>query len=779
MDDYHVIKKLGEGAFGEVVKASHKSSGQVVAIKQIKKVFRSWDECLKLKELASLRKLKHDNIVALKEAFRHQLDGYLYFVFEFVDNNLMQIAAKAGPMSEADVAFWMKQLCRGVSYMHTNGYFHRDIKPENILVECTDRTVKIADFGLAREIRSRPPYTDYIATRWYRAPECLLKTNRYSSPIDLWACGAIMGELAAGRPLFPGSSSIDTLNKICKLCGSPNPSVWPEGVALASKMGFLIKPVYPNSLGDAFGRASPEFLELLQGLLNINPQRRPSARLALNSGYLAQVAVPGAKAPSAAATPRAVTPTPEPASEDQFVDSPKAIKRPPKKIDEDESWLMSLEGKLADLSGSAAGKPSPAKPAARETAAARRPPRLDEDDAFLEGLDGLLGACDPSPPAAAASACPAIGKVDLEAALELIDAAPAGNGLGGVNLLGSVDAALDGLMQMVASPSHGSANGSAEISGLEGIQPPLSAHLPDAGIAVPAGPASAQGRLGASDVPFGGATAAPPAPDAEEPPPSVMVPQLSESPQLSKPKPALTGSSSSMSFAPPRRSTDPNEESDGVWVAQAENLSAMYPLGRTHAPGKRQIALLGARNKQPVVESDTDSDDIPTLPESSYVSESSLTVDKENGNGLEVPFSGAGMFQKPRGRAGSKDSSACPSDHDDTATTRQPPAAASWTVDELKALKRAVSTKLRSAQGNGRATPSSSGAPGTRRLKMGSDDAEALWTEVSEAVGKPIKECRKVYSELRSERARKSGGKPPRPPSATRSKDSASALAAS
>jgi protein kinase len=96
---------------------------------------------------------------------------------------------------------------QGLAYMHKHGFFHRDLKPENLLSK--GDTVKIADFGLAREIRSRPPFTDYVSTRWYRAPEILLRSTTYNSPVDMFACGAIMAELFMLRPLFPGNNETD------------------------------------------------------------------------------------------------------------------------------------------------------------------------------------------------------------------------------------------------------------------------------------------------------------------------------------------------------------------------------------------------------------------------------------------------------------------------------------------------------------------------------------------------------------------------------------------
>jgi len=101
--------------------------------------------------------------------------------------------------------------------MHKHGFFHRDMKPENILIQTQNKqnVVKIGDLGLAREIRSRPPYTEYVSTRWYRAPEILLHSTNYNSPVDIFAMGCIMAELFLGTPLFTGSSEIDQLNKIC------------------------------------------------------------------------------------------------------------------------------------------------------------------------------------------------------------------------------------------------------------------------------------------------------------------------------------------------------------------------------------------------------------------------------------------------------------------------------------------------------------------------------------------------------------------------------------
>ena len=146
----------------------------------------------------------------------------LYFVFEFMQENLYELMKDRDRyFPESVIRNIIYQVLQGLSFMHKNGFFHRDMKPENIMCNGTE-LVKIADFGLAREIRSKPPYTDYVSTRWYRAPEILLRSTSYNSPIDIWALGCIMAELYMLRPLFPGTSEMDQLFKIISILGTPN-----------------------------------------------------------------------------------------------------------------------------------------------------------------------------------------------------------------------------------------------------------------------------------------------------------------------------------------------------------------------------------------------------------------------------------------------------------------------------------------------------------------------------------------------------------------------------
>jgi protein kinase len=155
----------------------------------------------------------------------------------------------------------MFQTFQALAFCHKHGFFHRDMKPENMLAN--GDIIKLADFGLAREIRSRPPFTDYVSTRWYRAPELLLRSTVYNSPIDIFASAVIMAELYLLRPLFPGNSEVDQMYKICAVLGSPTQAEWPEGFKLASKMNFTFPKFVSTSLQTLIPNACPEALDLM------------------------------------------------------------------------------------------------------------------------------------------------------------------------------------------------------------------------------------------------------------------------------------------------------------------------------------------------------------------------------------------------------------------------------------------------------------------------------------------------------------------------------------
>eukprot|EP00467_Chlorarachnion_reptans_P011403 CAMPEP_0114514526 /NCGR_PEP_ID=MMETSP0109-20121206/16202_1 /TAXON_ID=29199 /ORGANISM="Chlorarachnion reptans, Strain CCCM449" /LENGTH=733 /DNA_ID=CAMNT_0001694575 /DNA_START=182 /DNA_END=2384 /DNA_ORIENTATION=+ len=287
MKRYDIVRTMGEGMFGAVLKAVMKTTGEVVAIKKMKKKYFSWKEVVKLREVQSLKKLSHPNIVKLKEVIRERDE--LFFVFECMDKNVYEVTKemklRGRMLPESTVRSYMHQILLGLAHMHKVGFFHRDMKPENLLVDKSRKIVKLADFGLAREIRSRPPYTHYVSTRWYRAPEVLLRSDEYNSPVDLWALGAIMAELYTFRPLFPGSSEPDQLYKICSVLGSPNNQTWPKGLRLASAMKFKFPFFSPTPLSQLVPNASGEAIQLMMDLMHYDPTKRPTAARALEYAY--------------------------------------------------------------------------------------------------------------------------------------------------------------------------------------------------------------------------------------------------------------------------------------------------------------------------------------------------------------------------------------------------------------------------------------------------------------------------------------------------------------
>ncbi|XP_041106070.1 serine/threonine-protein kinase ICK-like [Polyodon spathula] len=283
MNRYTTLKQLGDGTYGSVLLGKNLESGQLVAIKKMKRKFYSWEECMNLREVKSLKKLNHANVVKLKEVIRE--NDQLYFVFEYMKENLYQLMKdRVKLFPESSVRNIMYQILQGMAFIHKHGFFHRDMKPENLLCMGPE-LVKIADFGLAREIRSRPPYTDYVSTRWYRAPEVLLRSTNYSSPIDQWAVGCIMAEIYTLRPLFPGSSEVDTIFKICQVLGTPNKNDWSEGYQLAAAMHFRWPQCVPSNLKTLVPNASSEAIHLMRDMLQWDPKKRPTASQALRYSY--------------------------------------------------------------------------------------------------------------------------------------------------------------------------------------------------------------------------------------------------------------------------------------------------------------------------------------------------------------------------------------------------------------------------------------------------------------------------------------------------------------
>ena len=234
MNKYEILGTSGEGAYGVVLKCRNKETGALAAIKKFKDLDDPDDLSFRkttLREIKLLKNAVHPNIVRLLEAFKRK--QRLYLVFEYCETTVLELLEKSGtglnPEDAKEIAF---QMLRGVEFLHQNHIIHRDLKPENLLVtyDAThqQKIVKICDFGFARHVNAPgalneyhpQDLTDYVATRWYRAPELLLNATDYNSSVDIWAIALIIVEMLTAQPLFPGDSDVDQLFLIQKVIGN-------------------------------------------------------------------------------------------------------------------------------------------------------------------------------------------------------------------------------------------------------------------------------------------------------------------------------------------------------------------------------------------------------------------------------------------------------------------------------------------------------------------------------------------------------------------------------
>ncbi|THH02956.1 hypothetical protein EW145_g6661 [Phellinidium pouzarii] len=296
-DDYDIMTKLGEGTFGEVHKALHRETREPVALKRI--LMHNEKEGMPvtaLREIKILKALRHPCIVDLLDMFVVPSKGKdmpmsVYMVFPYMDHDLAGLLENERvKLTPSQIKLYMKQLLEGTEYMHHNNILHRDMKAANLLI-ANSGALKIADFGLARAFdpiparEGRGRYTNCVVTRWYRPPELLLGARQYGGEIDIWGIGCVLGEMFMRRPILPGNSDLDQLDKIWAICGSPNQQNWPDYDKLPGCEGQIRFKPQERRIKSVYESLGKETCALLDRLLTLDPRERISASQALDHEY--------------------------------------------------------------------------------------------------------------------------------------------------------------------------------------------------------------------------------------------------------------------------------------------------------------------------------------------------------------------------------------------------------------------------------------------------------------------------------------------------------------
>ncbi|KAF7298102.1 Protein kinase domain-containing protein [Mycena chlorophos] len=288
--EYQFVKELGQGAYGCVVAAKHKRSGEGRILTK---------RCLReIRLLAHFR--GHKNITCLYDMdIVMGPDGSfdeVYLYEELMEADLHAIIRSGQPLTDAHFQSFLYQTLCGLKYIHSANVLHRDLKPGNLLVNA-DCELKVCDFGLARGYTpgggqskaagNQGFMTEYVATRWYRAPEIMLSFANYTTAIDVWSVGCILAELLGGKPIFKGRDYVDQLNQILHYLGTPSEDTL-RRVGSPRAQDYIrslpIKPRVPFST--LYPHANPLAIDLLSKMLCFDPAKRISCEQALAHPYL-------------------------------------------------------------------------------------------------------------------------------------------------------------------------------------------------------------------------------------------------------------------------------------------------------------------------------------------------------------------------------------------------------------------------------------------------------------------------------------------------------------
>lgn len=288
-----LFQKLGKGAYGIVWKCIDKKARKTLALKKCFDAFRNATDAQRTyREIQYLQQLAgHPNIVRLRNVLKAENDRDIYLVFDFMETDLHAVV-RANILEPIHKEYIIYQLIKCLKYMHSAELIHRDIKPANLLLD-SNCLVKVCDFGLCRSVgqvqATSSVLTDYVATRWYRAPEILLGSTCYTKAVDIWSVGCILGEMLLGKPIFPGSSTMNQLDKIMEITGLPTQE---DIASIKSPFAATMLDSLPSpkikKMAEMFPRADANALDLIKKCLYFNPSKRVSATDCLSHPYCAR-----------------------------------------------------------------------------------------------------------------------------------------------------------------------------------------------------------------------------------------------------------------------------------------------------------------------------------------------------------------------------------------------------------------------------------------------------------------------------------------------------------
>ncbi|GBG25385.1 Mitogen-activated protein kinase 6 [Hondaea fermentalgiana] len=294
---YELIKLIGHGAYGVVVSALDRTTGEKVAIKKVPRAFDDLIDAKRiLREIKLLRHFDHENIIAMRDILQPpSLDDFedVYIISDLMETDLHRIIYSKQKLSDDHVQYFVYQMLRSLKYMHSAGVLHRDLKPSNLLLN-SNCDLKVCDFGLARGVNDEKlDLTEYVVTRWYRAPEIMLSCKEYTFAIDVWSVGCILGELLGRKPMFPGEDYIHQLTLISDLLGKPSSDDLAFVTSEKARRFMEKQPEKPRvPFKNIYQRANPAAVDLLEKMLVFDPTKRITVKDALAHPYMASLANP-------------------------------------------------------------------------------------------------------------------------------------------------------------------------------------------------------------------------------------------------------------------------------------------------------------------------------------------------------------------------------------------------------------------------------------------------------------------------------------------------------